>query len=394
MPTIETVSIDDVYPLTDEYGNSLATRDYSTKENKAYVKELARSMAAKGVPDEMVTLVRDGGIYRVKAGNSRIMAMRELGTRKFDAVVEDESTLQDTIATVIRTNTKKKYEAVEESRFIQQLALFADDEYVAEAAGIEVEQVSKVRRAMGAVKDAAEDMSLLRLIAIADYADDPDAVERLTNCSEKEFPAIERGLAAARDARDALEAMEAALAERCIEVVRNSPDGYRFVCSVKSPDDVMGLSEDLGTCVAENIYGRTYYIYSATEEPVDPEVEAAKAEKARRDDLVGAADDARTEWFLEHLEEPMPALVELGGNMAGSDHRVKGFIEHHGLELPETVMDRIYAYVMKRLVRFNDTEYWAEAFIALGDALAAHGYDASGEEEIAGIAKSILEGGE
>jgi len=57
---IETVSIEDVYPLVDEFGNDLATRDYSTKANQAYVEELARSMRAKGIPDEMVTLVRDG----------------------------------------------------------------------------------------------------------------------------------------------------------------------------------------------------------------------------------------------------------------------------------------------------------------------------------------------
>lgn len=47
---IETVNIDDVYPLTDAFGNDLATRDYSTKENQAYVEELARSMRAKGSP--------------------------------------------------------------------------------------------------------------------------------------------------------------------------------------------------------------------------------------------------------------------------------------------------------------------------------------------------------
>lgn len=70
---IETVSIEDVYPLVDEFGNDLARRDYTLKENQAYVQELARSMRSKGIPDEMVTLVRDGGIYRIKAGNSRII---------------------------------------------------------------------------------------------------------------------------------------------------------------------------------------------------------------------------------------------------------------------------------------------------------------------------------
>lgn len=40
---IETVSIEDVFPLEDEYGNSMARRDYSLKANKDYVKRLAES---------------------------------------------------------------------------------------------------------------------------------------------------------------------------------------------------------------------------------------------------------------------------------------------------------------------------------------------------------------
>ena len=178
---IETVNIEDVYPLVDEFGNDLATRDYSTKENQAYVKELARSMRAKGIPDEMVTLVRDGGIYRVKAGNSRVMAMRELGTKTFPAIVEDESTEKAVLECVVRTNTKKKYAATEESRFVRQLTMFGDDEYVSEVSGIEVEKVAKVRRAAEVVDDAADDMSLLRLATIGEFADDPEAVEALTN---------------------------------------------------------------------------------------------------------------------------------------------------------------------------------------------------------------------
>lgn len=40
---IETVSIEDVFPLEDEYGNSMARRDYTLKANKDYVKRLAES---------------------------------------------------------------------------------------------------------------------------------------------------------------------------------------------------------------------------------------------------------------------------------------------------------------------------------------------------------------
>ena len=43
MASIETVSIEDVFPLEDEYGNSMARRDYTLKANKDYVKRLAES---------------------------------------------------------------------------------------------------------------------------------------------------------------------------------------------------------------------------------------------------------------------------------------------------------------------------------------------------------------
>lgn len=79
MPTIETVNIDDVYPWEDEYGNEFLSRDYSTKENQRYVQRLADSMRAKGVPDEPVQLSRDGGIFRIVSGNSRVRAMRQIG---------------------------------------------------------------------------------------------------------------------------------------------------------------------------------------------------------------------------------------------------------------------------------------------------------------------------
>ena len=47
---IETVSIEDVYPLVDEFGNDLARRDYTLKENQAYVQELARRCVPRASP--------------------------------------------------------------------------------------------------------------------------------------------------------------------------------------------------------------------------------------------------------------------------------------------------------------------------------------------------------
>lgn len=187
MKELVKVKLEDVYPLEDEYGNNFASRDYTTPENKAYVKELAESMRAKGVPDEEIQLVRDGQIYRIKAGNSRVMAMRELGTKECYAVIDDEDTVKSVLETVVRTDTKKRYEPVELSRFIRQLQLFGDDKYVSEVSRIDRGKLSRVRRSAQAVGDAADDMTLDRLEAIEEFIDDPDAVGELTNCKESEW---------------------------------------------------------------------------------------------------------------------------------------------------------------------------------------------------------------
>ncbi len=394
MTTIETVSIEDVYPLEDEYGNQYLSRDYSTKENKAYVKELARSMAAKGVPDEPVVLVRDGGIYRIKAGNSRVMAMRELGTKRFEAVIDEDDTPQSLVEAAIRTNTKKKYEAVEESRFVQQLALLAPDEYVGDVAGMEPAKVARIRKARAVVDDAAEDMSLLRLIAIGEFADDPEAVKELANCTEKEFERIADRLRRNREVAEKRSEMEAALAARGIEVTDCVPAGLSYILPVCSPEDI---PDDLPCdAVARSSYGCQYGIYGTIAEEVDPEEEARRAELDARKALWDATSDAREAWLAGHVEEPMPALWELTDE-SPYNYAVDRFVEEHGISLPKGPADAINAL-------FEDNERpidrWSgelrtdrcRSFLAFADILRGLGYEPpQEEEELCRIVKEHLE---
>lgn len=298
MLTIETVNIADVYPLYDEYGNDLASRDYSTKENQKYVDELAQSMSAKGIPDELVTLVRDGGIYRIKAGNSRVMAMRKLGTKTFPAIVEDESTEQAIIETVVRTNTKKKYSAVEESRFIRQLQAFGDDEYISSVAGIKPDESKRMRRACEVVKDAADDMSLLRLIKIGEYADDPEAVEALTNCAEKDYLLIAKEI----EARHAKEHAEKALIHELN--ARNIPisddaNGYELITTVNRAEMLPATLPD-GT-IAVPYRAGFYLLMKPASDSTQPNAEQ---------DLSRARDEAIQVRVSQSLEDMQAWLVE------------------------------------------------------------------------------------
>lgn len=332
MATIETVSIEDVYPLVDEYGNDMASRDYSLKVNQDYVKRLARSMAQKGIPDEMVTLVRDGGIYRIKAGNSRVRAMRELGTKKFPAIVEDESTPQEVIETVIRTNTKKTYEPQEESCFVRQLALFASDEYVSEVTGIEADNVAKIRKAASIVEDSADDMSLLRLIAIGEFADDPEAVEELTNCKEREYPIIARRFEERRRKEEAAKELLAEFAARNIPIAQlKDCAGLSLIANVNKasmiPDE---LPEG---CVAIGHHTPGFYMLLApkTEQNTEPEQnKSLQAKIEAMTTLYAEGTERRRAWLAEQLEmqtilPAMEQLVEI--NEHRHAYRVKEFLE-------------------------------------------------------------------
>lgn len=334
---IETVSIEDVYPLVDEFGNDLATRDYSTKENQAYVDELARSMSAKGVPDELVTLVRDGGIYRIKAGNSRVMAMRKLGTKSFPAIVEDESTEQAVIETVVRTNTKKKYEAVEESRFIRQLAMFGTDEYVAEVSGIEAEKVAKVRRAAKVVQDAADDMSLLRLMAIGEFADDPEAVEALTNCSEREYQTIAKRFEERRKKEKKADDLARELEARGIPVV-SDPAGMALVANVNKAAMIPADLPDGCVAAPHNSAGFFMILRPAPEEQAaEPEqIEEENAARAMADAMAALYAEGtanRRAWLAEQLaaQSILPNLSRLvADNEARHAPLVKAFLDATG----------------------------------------------------------------
>lgn len=385
--TIETVKVEDIYPLEDEYGNDMATRDYSLEVNKEYVRELADSFGPDGTPDELITLVRDDGIYRVKAGNSRVRAMELLGTKECQAIVEDidgeEARAQAIVETVVRTNTKKKYEALEESSFVRQLHMFGDDAYVSEVSGIEVEKVARLRRAVEIVDDAAEDMSLLRLIAIGEFADDEEAVEKLSKCEERDWERVYDGLVRQREARRRCEEIEAALADAGIELVEKRPEGYIYDSWFDELDDVENLPVDAK--VSRNSYGDYYNVYlPAGDDEVDPEEEAKKEQIALRKARYEKASESRAAFVAAHVNDDMHELVEKADDSPYSwdvDH----FARKHGIEMPVGPAHVIAAFVVLDSKPYSwsneyDDEDSLKQFIELTDYLKAHGYEPPQEE--------------
>lgn len=405
---IETVNIEDVYPLVDEYGNNLATRDYSTKENQEYVKELARSMRAKGIPDEMVTLVRDGGIYRIKAGNSRVEAMKQLGTKTFPAIVEDESTEQAALETVIRTNTKKKYEAAEESRFVRKLQLFCDDAYVAEVTGMEAEKVAKVRRAAEVVDDAADDMSLLRLIAIGEFADDPEAVDALTKCKESEYATIAKRFESRRKKEKGANALREEIERRGIEIVEDAA-GMDLVANVNKASMIPEELPDGCVAMPHSIPGFFMLLAPATEQGQSSGQEDGNDERARVEAIAAMysdGSDRRREWLAEQLaaQSILPNLSRL----VEEDPRRLNFYARRFLTSAGTKQRIMVGQVevIGMFERMTDRDGYgitdgkgglSEAscrdYVTLLDAMKADGYEPDDDEQdVYKIATETLEG--
>lgn len=367
MPTIETVSIDDVYPWEDEYGNQFLSRDYSTKENQRYVEELARSMRAKGIPDEMVQLSRDGGIYRIVSGNSRVRAMRMLGTTRFPAIVLDdeeaEQAVRRAVEATVRTNTKKKYEPTELSGYVQQLAMFADDQYVADAAGIEPEQVAKIRRARKVVGEDGDGYTIERMCAIAEFGEDHEALDRLTKCPEREISATVGMLRSKRERAEKERGLAAELEAMGIPVVADVA-GMRAVGIVSKAENVPSDLPE-GTVATRHAVPGFMALYApASADVADEELRAQQAaadREAWREQYAKGA-ERRMRWMCAAIEEgkSMKALdpFVLARSQRFADASVRRFCEETGIVgIPVGVCESIAAFM-----ELNTSDYGIHAY--------------------------------
>lgn len=315
------VNIDDVYPLKDEYGNDLARRDYSLKVNKDYVHELAAKIKPKGEPDELVSLVQDGGIYRIIAGNSRVEAMREIGTKRFKAIVYEEMSIPDAIAVAIRTNTKKKYEASEELQNFVQLSAFASEDYIAEQTGEDRERIKLIRTAHRLAGDQIDKMTFEWASAIAEFRDDQEAVDELTNCKESEWKSIYKDLVAMRDAANKRKDMVTKIEYYNIDLLPDAPADYLYRTMCTTPADIDSYFDGhyaLGHIAVLNDDNPHYpriMLYQKTNEE-----DTERAELKRKADEIEQSlirsDERRKMWYCDKLSDFHKAKKQPMGNVA------------------------------------------------------------------------------
>lgn len=412
MQELVNVDIEDVYPYEDAEGNSLNPRDFTTPESAEYIAQLGEQFRFNklnpGQPRVKPILYRDGGIYWIIDGECRYRAMRAIGTKRFLAEVYDdlsdaETARAEAAKAMVETDCKLNLTPAEMSRGVQQmLALDLPDEEVAAVARIEPEKVRRARRGAARVEDAAYDMTLDRLMAIAEFEGDPEAVAKLRDCPQKDWRRVYEGLARERAHRERVEGLERVLAAAGVPRVAEDDEterrcaGNLWIAST-SPERLETAMADAKP-TAYDIDGNWLELLreESDEERAMGErrrEEAAEAERARQraGELWEVERAGMLEWLsgrIGDLKAMRRTAAVLSGRAAES---VEGVLAEMGAEVdmsPTAALcvvgwaatwfpgpDCAVSLSQGKVLAWQVNTYNAEHYIALADAMEADGYE-------------------
>ena len=371
MQTLETVELCDVFPYEREDGEAMNPRDFSTKESAAHIADLAEQFKHNrlnpGQPVMKPILYRDGGIYRIIDGECRVRAMRSIGTKRFLAEIYDdlddaELARTEAAKAMVETDVKLGLTAAEKSRGVQtMLALDIPDEEVAAAARTDAATVRKARKAVRKVQDAAYDMTLDRLAAIAEFEGDDEAVAKLRDCKQSDWQRVYAGLKSRAE-------VVAILADAGIEFVDECPEGFAacrtfsdYRPDLAALDAYVADNADEGPLAEETPFGVT--LLAPVEEGAD---EAARAEAQRKADFYAAYEDgakARREWLAAHVGDPksMRRTALALTALAMEDQAVEAFEEMLGRTIDRTPTELAAAIGWRAAWNMNSWTAWALA---------------------------------
>lgn len=302
---LEVVNIEDVYP-----------DENNPRQKFDGIDELAESFELnKERPGEPFTppiLVRDGGIYRIVDGERRYKALKKRRKTSFTANVCDDMDEANTLMAMLATDNKQPLSELEKSRGVQQMLLLGVDP-------VQVDKTTKganakrIKRTMDKIGDAAEDMTLDRMLAIDEFSDDPDIVEKLTNCTDKAWEGIADNARREREAKKEMAAIKEALINKGYRVVDEQPEDYYYNGAIRRAKDVEAINNDPNEVVFKlsSYDGRSYekLKYRPYNKKDNEQIAAIKKMK----DDIRESEEHRAVWFGDRLDNPakIPCLVEL-----------------------------------------------------------------------------------
>lgn len=302
---LEVVNIEDVYP-----------DENNPRQKFDGIDELAESFELnKERPGEPFTppiLVRDGGIYRIVDGERRYKALKKRRKTSFTANVCDDMDEANTLMAMLATDNKQPLSELEKSRGVQQMLLLGVDP-------VQVDKTTKganakrIKRTMDKIGDAAEDMTLDRMLAIDEFSDDPDIVEKLTNCTDKAWEGIADNARRERKTKQEMAAIKEALIKKGYRVVDEQPEDYYYNGAIRRAKDVEAINDDPNEVVFKlsSYDGKSYEIlkYRPKSEANNEQIAAIRKMK----DDIRESEEHRAIWFGDRLDNPakIPCLVEL-----------------------------------------------------------------------------------
>lgn len=298
---LQVVSIDDVYPDKN-----------NPRQHFEDIEDLAASFDLNterpGEPFTPPILVRDGGIYRIVDGERRYKALKLRRKTSFTANVCEDLDEVNTIMAMLATDNKQPLSDLEKSRGVQQSLLLGVDPAKIDKA-VKGAKSKRIKSAMAKVHDAAEDMTLDRLLAIDEFSDDEQVVEQLTNCSEKAWEKIYERAKADRKNKKNLAEIKDALEAHGYTIVDESPDNFYYNGYVRKAKDVEELTYSPDEVVFKAGYnGSSYDILKLRKE--EEQHNETIAEVKRLKDEIAESEERQQIWFGDHIADPdsMPTV--------------------------------------------------------------------------------------
>lgn len=301
---LEVVNIEDVYP-----------DENNPRQKFDGIDELAESFELnKERPGEPFTppiLVRDGGIYRIVDGERRYKALKKRRKTSFTANVCDDMDEANTLMAMLATDDKQPLSDLEKSRGVQQMLLLGVDP-------VQVDKTTKgthakrIKRAMDRVQDAAEDMTLDRLLAIDEFSDDPEVVEKLTNCSQKAWEHIADSARQDRKTKKRMAEVKAELEYRGYRIVESRPEDFYYSGQVRTIKDIDGINGSPDEVVLKIGYNNQSYEILKYREKNEQNNELIAAIKRTKDEII-ESEQNRAIWFGDKLNDAnaVPCLREI-----------------------------------------------------------------------------------
>lgn len=302
---LEVVNIDDVYP-----------NENNPRKKFDGIPELAASFDLNqerpGEPFIPPILVRDGGIYHIVDGERRYRAMSYRKASKFTANVCEDMDEANALVAAMATDDKQPLTEIEKSRGVQQMLLLGVDPTSVDKA-TKGANAKRIKRTMDKIGDAAEDMTIDRMLAIDEFSDDPDIVEKLTNCTEKAWEGIADNARRERKTKKEMAAIKEALINKGYRVVDEQPENYYYSGGIRRAKDIEAINDYPNEVVFKlNSYnGRSYekLKYRPDNKKNNEQIAAIKKMK----DDIRESEEHRAVWFGDRLNNPakIPCLVEL-----------------------------------------------------------------------------------